>query len=174
MPTELLLYGQIVSILVFLGALFAVYRSLASQKDATIEALREQIELLKLQLGQAQSQTPDIAVELLSKRVKSISDELTRLHQDNQSGAELIQNKERELEIAKFEMSQLRVQIARAEELLSDFSCPQCKAPMISREFHYECIEYKGRELDVDHEIVLYECGLELVDGKESTACGSL
>lgn len=174
MPTELLLYGQIASIVVFLGALFAVYRSLASQKDATIQALKEQVELLKLQLTQAQEKTPDVAVDLLSKRVKSITEELARLHQDNRASAETIQSKERELESAKSEMVQLRAQIARAEELFSDFSCPKCKAPMLTREYHYECAEYNGRDVDIDHEIVVYECGLELVDGAETTACGSL
>lgn len=51
MPTELLFYGQIALIVVFLGGLFGVYRSLAAQKDATIQALKEQIELPKLQLA---------------------------------------------------------------------------------------------------------------------------
>ncbi|WP_397596906.1 hypothetical protein [Silanimonas sp.] len=173
MPTELLFYGQIASVVIFLGALFAVYRSLAAQKDATIQALKEQLELLKLQLANAQAQTPDIAVDLLSKRVKSISDELARLNQDNLASAEQIQGKERDLESAKSEMAALRAQIARAEQLFSEFSCPKCKAPMLTRNYHYECVEYGGREIDVDHEVVVYSCGLELVDGEEATPCGS-
>ena len=172
MPTELLFYGQIASIVVFLGALFGVYRSLAAQKDATIQSLKEQIELLKLQLGQARAQTPDVAVDALSKRVKSITEELSRLQQDAHASAETVAGKERELESATLEMSQLRDQVARAEKLFDGFSCPHCKAPMETREYHSEVVEHGGREIDIDHEFVTYECGLELLDGKETRSCG--
>ena len=173
MPTELLLYGQIASIVVFLGALFGIYRSLAAQKDATIQALKEQIELLKLQLLQAQSQTPDVAVEALSRRVNLITEELTRLQKDANASVETIAGKERELEGAKDELSQLREQVARAEKLFEGFSCPTCKAPMETREFHSESVEYNGRELDIDHEFVTFECGLTVSDEKVVHPCGS-
>ena len=173
MPTEFLLFGQIASIVVFLGALFGIYRSLAAQKDATIQALKEQIELLRLQLVQAQSQTPDVAVDALSRRVKLITEELARLHQDASATAETIAGKERELEGAKDELSQLREQVARAEKFFEGFSCPTCKAPMETREYFYESVEYNGREVDIDHEFVTYECGLTLSDGKETHPCGS-
>lgn len=165
-------YGQIASIVAFLGAIFAVYRSLASQKDATIQVLKEQIELLKLQLGQAKSQAPDVAVDVLSNRVKSITEELARLHEDAHASAEVVAGKERELESATLEMSQLRDQVARAEKLFDGFSCPHCKAPMETREYLSESVEYRGREIDIDHEFVTYECGLHLADGKEARPCG--
>lgn len=171
MPTEILLYGQIASILVFLGALFGIYRSLAAQKDATIQVLKEQIELLKLQLDHAQSQTPDVAVEALSKRVKSLTEELSRLQQDANASADTVLKKERELESAKDEMNQLGEQVARAEKLFDGFSCPTCKAPMATRDYHSEMVEYNGRGVDIDHEFVTYECGLELSDGKETRPC---
>jgi len=172
-PTELLFFGQIASIVVFLGALFGIYRSLAAQKDATIQALKEQIELLKLQLVQAQSQTPDVAVEALSRRVKLITEELSRLQQDANATADTIVGKERELDGAKDELSQLREQVARAEKLFDGFSCPTCKAPMETREYHYESVEHNGRDVDIDHEFVTYECGLALSDGREARPCGS-
>ena len=173
MPTEFLLYGQIASIVVFLGALFGIYRSLAAQKDATIQALKEQTELLKLQLAQAQSQTPDVAVEALSRRVKSITEELSRLQQDANATADTIAGKERELESAKDELSELREQVARAEKLFDGFSCPRCKAPMETREYLCEVVEHNGRDVDIDHEFVTYECGLTLSDGRETRPCSS-
>lgn len=173
MPNEVLFYGQIASIVLFLGALFTVYRSLASQKDATIEVLKEQIELLKLQLEQAHSQAPDVAVEALSKRVKSLTEELSRLQRDASASADVVAGKERELERAQKEMDQLRDQVARAEKFFTGFSCPTCKAPMETREYHSEIVEYNGRDVDIDHEFVTYECGLELSDGKETRSCGS-
>lgn len=174
MSNEILLFTQIASLVVFLLSLFSVYRTLAAQKDATIQAQKEQIDLLKLQLQQALAQTPDVAVDVLSKRVKNISEELGRLHKDNEASVEKIRAKEQELVVASNDMTRLREQVARAEALLADFSCPKCKAPMISRELSWESVEYQGREFDVDHEQVLYECGLEIVDGKEVTKCGSL
>ncbi len=173
MPNEVLLYGQIASILLFLGALFTIYRSLASQKDATIQVLKEQIELLKLQLEQAHSQAPDVAVEALSKRVKSLTEELSRLQHDASASADVVAGKERELERAQEEMDQLRDQVARAEKFFTGFSCPTCKAPMETREYHSEMVEYNGRDIDIDHEFVTYECGLELSDGNVTRPCGS-
>lgn len=173
MPTEILLYGQIAAIVVFLGTVFGIYRSLAAQKDAAIQAQKEQIELLKLQLEHAKSQTPDVAVEALSKRVKTLTEELSRLQQDASASADTITGKERELQSAKDEMDQLREQVARAEKLFDGFSCPTCKAPMETREYHSESVEYKGREIDIDHEFVTYECGLVLSDGRETRPCGS-
>lgn len=109
---------------------------------------------------------------MLSKRVKSITDELSRLLQDSDASAEVVAGKERELEGARQEMSQLRAQVARAEKLFEGFSCPHCKAPMETREYHSQIVEYGGRDIDIDHEFVTYECGLELSDGKETRPCG--
>jgi chromosome segregation ATPase len=172
-PTEILFFGQIASVVIFLGALFSVYRSLAAQKDATIQVLKEKNELLKLQLEHAKSQAPDVAVEALSRRLNSLTEELSRLQQDASANADTIAGKERELESAKEEMNQLREQVARAEKLFDGFSCPKCKAPMETREYHSEMVEYNGRELDIDHELVTYECGLEFSDGRETRPCGS-
>lgn len=174
MINEIALYTQIASPILFIIALFSVYRVLASQKDATIQVLKEQIELLKLQLQQAEKNTPDIAVEALSKRLKTVTEELSRLNEDNEASSEKVLEKEHELAIVSQDLGTLRAQIARAEELLADFSCPKCKAPMLSRQFASECVEYQGREIDIDHEQVIYECGLEIMDGKVVSKCGRL
>ncbi|AKR43174.1 hypothetical protein [Methylophilus sp. TWE2] len=110
----------------------------------------------------------------MSKRVKTVTEELSRLKEDNEASSEKVTEKEKELAIVNQDLATLRTQIARAEELLKDFSCPKCKAPMLSRQFAWECVEYQGREIDIDHEQVLYECGLEIVDGEEVSKCGSL
>ncbi|PZU29863.1 MAG: hypothetical protein DI584_01360 [Stenotrophomonas sp.] len=167
----MLSYGQIAAIVVFVLALLGVYRSLSSQKDATIQALKEQLELLKLQLAQAGSQPPDVAVQAASRRIAMITDEISRLHQDADATAETIARKEQELEGAKDELSQLREQVDRAEQLFDGFSCPKCKAPMNTRVFHSEMVEHNGRDFDIDHEFVTYECGLELMDGAEARPC---
>ena len=57
---------------------------------------------------------------------------------------------------------------------MSEFFCPHCKAPMISCECGWESVECNGRDIDIDHEHVSFECGVEFIDGKEETKCGNL
>ncbi len=174
MNIEIIFYTQVASILGFLVALFVLYRLLVKQKDSTIELLKEKNNYLELRLTEAEQQRPDRLVENVSKRVKLLNEELERLNQDKENNEQLITEKEKELSRSKNELKELRAQFERAEELMSEFFCPQCKAPMLSREFAWESVEHDGREIDIDHEHVLYECGLELIDGKEGTKCGSL
>lgn len=174
MSNEVIFYTQIASIIGFIGTLFVLYRVLVKQKDATIELLKEKSEFLRLQLEKTQGQQPDVLVETISKRVNVLTEELERLNHDGEANEIIINKKEKELEIAKGKLAKLRKQFERAEELMSEFFCPHCKAPMLSREFHWECHHYQGREIDVDHEHVVYECGLELLDGEERSKCGSL
>lgn len=71
MTTDLIFWTQIASILVFVGTLFGLYGVLVSQKDATIELLREQIAHLK-------SQSPDALLESVAKRYKLAVEEIER------------------------------------------------------------------------------------------------
>ena len=174
MNIEIIFFTQLASIFGFLVALFVLYRLLVKQKDSTIELLKEKTSYLEMQLSDAQQQRPDLLVENISKRVKLLNEELERLNQDKEKNEQLISEKEKELSSTQTELEELRSQFERAEELMSEFFCPHCKAPMVSREFGWESVEYNGREIDVDHEHVLYECGLEFIDGKEGTKCGSL
>ena len=57
MTTELIFYTQIVSIVAFIAAVFWLYRLLVTQKDATIEALRERIALQQDRLA---TDDPDV------------------------------------------------------------------------------------------------------------------
>jgi hypothetical protein len=67
-------------------------------------------------------------------------------------------------------------QIVKAQKswsVLSDTGllCPHCGAPLDTREYHSEWFEYDGRDLEVDHEFIRYECGCEIVDGKVQQNC---
>lgn len=106
--------------------------------------------------------------------MNALTEELERLNQDRESNEAEIHSKKQQLSTAANELQRLRSQMERAEELMSDFFCPSCKAPMLIREFHWQSHHNQGREVDVDHEHVVYECGLELLDGEEKSACGSL
>ena len=174
MNIEIIFYTQMASILGFLVALFVLYRLLVKQKDSTIELLKEKNNYLELRLTEAAQQRPDLLVENVSKRVSLLMEELERLNQDKENNEQLITEKEKELSDSKNELKELKTQFERAEELMSEFFCPHCKAPMTSREYVSECVEHDGRELDIDHEHILYECGLEFIDGAEKTKCRRL
>ena len=73
---------QLCCVLIYVGTAFWLYRLLAAQKDATIEAKEATIENLQFQLQQAQSKVPDTLVTLLEERVKASQKELERLKHD--------------------------------------------------------------------------------------------
>lgn len=73
---------QIVSILAYIGVLFGLYRLLVSQKDATIESLKEQNNLLREQLRVVESQTPLAVTESLERRIQLTEGEVNRLEED--------------------------------------------------------------------------------------------
>src|SRR5450759_3042718 len=98
MSNEFIFYTQLASILMFVGTVFALYKLLVSQKDATIEALRERI---ATQQDRMTFESADALIKRLSKRILFLSDELTRLSADKETNAELIKVKEEELTGAK-------------------------------------------------------------------------
>lgn len=166
-------YLPIASIVVFVFALFGIYRTLVSQKDAAIQALEKENGFLKLQLVQAKLQSPDVVAQALASRIALLSEELSRLESDTAVRAEAIKDKQCELERAKSELDDLRAQVARAEHLFSDFSCPKCKALMDSREQYTQVVQYMDDGVDIEHEIIRYRCGYEMIDGAEVASCGS-
>jgi DNA repair exonuclease SbcCD ATPase subunit len=171
MSVDVIFYTQVGSIVVFITALFVLYRVLVNQKDATIELLKEKSLFLEQQLSHAENQKPDALAKSLSARVDNLNQEIERLSSDKETNKSLISQKERELELIKEEADELSRQIFNAHALMSEYFCPHCKAPMAERAYHSELVEYQGRELDVDHEYVAFECGLTLHDGEESRAC---
>ncbi len=174
MSNDIIFITQLGTIIGFIGAVFVLYRILVKQKDSVIELLKEKNSYLQLKLEEKFHQSPDMLVESVSARIKLLTEEIQRLKEDKENNQQIVLKKSEELATSHKELNKLHTQIARAEELMEEFFCPMCKAPMISREFGWESVEHNGREIDVDHEHVLYECGLEFIDGVEGTKCGSL
>jgi DNA repair exonuclease SbcCD ATPase subunit len=174
MTIETVFWTQIGSIIGFVVALFVLYRVLVEQKDATIQLQKEKIDYLKDQLADAKSKSPDVLAESLTKRVSSLEGELRRLEQDKTANADQIKEKETELAAARAEAEELSKQIRHARALLKDFLCPYCGAPMTEKAYQYESVEYQGRELDVDHEYMAFECGYEVVDGEIRGLCRTM
>lgn len=172
--TETVFWMQVASIIAFVVALFVLYRVLVEQKDATIQLQKENIAYLKDQLTEAKSKSPDVLAQSLASRVKLFEEELKRLEQDKSSTQEQVKAKEVELNQAREEAEELTKKVLRARELLSDFLCPHCGAPLAERAYHSESVGYQGREIDVDHEYTAFECGYEIVDGEVRGECKSL
>ena len=172
--TETIFWTQIVSITAFVITLFVLYRILVEQKDATIQLQKENIAFLKDQLIEAKTQSPDVLAQSLAARVNLFEDELRRLEQDKSSTQEQVKAKEAELNQAREKAEELTKKVLHARELLSDFLCPHCGAPLAERAFHSESVEYQGRETDVDHEYTAFECGYEIVDGEIRGKCKNL
>lgn len=164
MTSEVLSFTQVAAIIAFIIALFVLYRLLVGKKDATIELLKEK-------LAAAKETNPDILAEKLSQRVKLLHEELSRLSKDQDKNKQLIHRKEVEIQRVQKELTQLNAQMERAKELMSEYFCPHCKAPMIDRECHSESVEYNGRDVDLDHTFEEFECGLTVVDGEEQSPC---
>lgn len=173
MSNDTIFWAQVGPIIGYLLSIFATYRILISKKDATIQFLKEKESFLKEQLSDARSLTPDILAEVLTKRVKSLEIELEILLRKKDANLDLIQEKEDALRMTRQNVEELTKQVLRARELLSKFLCPVCGSPLLSREYYSELVEYKGRELDVDHECTVFECGYSTVDGRISRSCGS-
>jgi DNA repair exonuclease SbcCD ATPase subunit len=141
-----------------------------------LDFLKDKNEWLDKQVDELKKFTPDVLAQRLSERLRILTEELERLSVDHKTNQEVIQKKETELNEVKGEIFDLQYQIQRAEDLLqlvSDFGlmCPQCGAPLISKETHYELVEYGGRELDIDHEIIVYDCGRKIIDGETTSEC---
>lgn len=171
--TETIFWTQIASITGFVVTLFALYRLLVNQKDATIQLQKENIAYLKDQLADAKLQSPDVLAQSLAGRVKLFEEELKRLSLDKTATEEQVAAKEAELNQARAEAEALTKRILHARELLHDFLCPTCGAPLVERAYQSEMVEYQGREIDVDHDWSSFECGLEIVDGSERKPCGA-
>ena len=78
MSNETLLYTQLASLVAYIGSLFGLYTLLVKQKDSVIELLKEKNTFLLEQLARADSNSPDLLAEKLSKRIEILSEELIR------------------------------------------------------------------------------------------------
>jgi len=171
MSNNAIFYIQMASLLTYIITLFALYKLLVSSKDATIETLKERIEQLKEKLESEKDASPDVLAEKLSARIKIYEDEIRKLSKDQQANQEAIKVKQEELAATRKELEVLEAQMQEAQETLDEFLCPHCKAPMTIHDYASESVEYEGRELDIEHEFIMYDCGLEIHDDKETSPC---
>lgn len=171
MTNTVIFWTQIGSVLSFIVVSFVLYKILVETKDATIQLQKEKISVLEDKLRDALTEGPDILVEKYAQRVTLLSDELERLAKDHVKNANKIVEKETELEKIRKDLSILKNKLERAQSLMGEFFCKICNAPMLVREYHSQLVEHEGRELDVDHEYIVYECGLTIRDGEEQNPC---
>lgn len=171
MSNETIFWTQIATTISFVFAIFGLYKLLVGQKDATIQLLKETVSNLKDQLAEARSMTPDVLAQQLSNRIKLFEEELARLSQDQCANQYLIHEKTQELHLARQKAEELTKQVSDASEMLNEFLCPKCGAPLLEREYHSELVEYEGREIDVDHDFTVFECGYAVLDGKPNAPC---
>lgn len=82
--------AQLCSVLVYIGIVFGLYRLLASQKDATIQAKDATIENLKTRLQETECKIPDVLVKQLDERLEVAKREIERLKDEKgKSSAEV-------------------------------------------------------------------------------------
>lgn len=162
MNIETIFFTQITSIVLFILALFGLYRLLVSQKDGVIELLREQTNQQRIKIDELNSQSPDVLVKTLSERVEISLKEIERLNLDGGVHKEEITRKENELQKTKAEMFSLA-------ELITDaaFVCPDCNAPLVTRS--HEGVY--GPNGEGEAEVSYYECGLTLADDRPISPC---
>jgi DNA repair exonuclease SbcCD ATPase subunit len=120
MSNNAIFYTQLASILGFIIVLFVLYRVLVSQKDATIQLLKEQITDLKEKLQEARSSNPDILAETLSKRIQIYVSEIERLKEDQDANKDLINDIEEKLKVAKKESLDLETMTKQIENLQNE------------------------------------------------------
>lgn len=164
MSNEIIFYTQLVSILTFVGTVFTLYKLLVSQKDATIEALRERI---ATQQDRMMFESPDALNERLSKRIALLTDELTRLGADKETNAEVIKAKEEELIGATEMYKRLQKLVMHTSGMSISYFCPVCEEPTL------ECAEAKQIFSPEKSEcfLVSYHCGYSEVNGKKASEC---
>lgn len=171
MANEILFYSQVGAVISYVITVFFLYRLLVSQKDATIELLREKNDLLKTQLEELKEKSPETLEKRLAERVKRLQEEIGRLGKDEEENKKIIKKKEEELKDKQDKLSKVRQQLQEMKEVAEEYFCPNCEAPLLRREFHYETVEYGKYAIDVDHECIEYECGRTIMDGETTNGC---
>ena len=166
MTNEVIFVTQILSIIGYIGAVFGLYRLLVSAKDSKIGLLEERIKARDDKIAELEKQTPDVLVTSLSSRVKALNEELERMLADASSSREAIAATESELLSIKHQLDGLSALIED-----SDLVCPNCGAPLSTREYATIYGHWQGQEAEAESEIVQYDCGLILRDGREEHPC---
>lgn len=166
MSNEIIFGTQIASIVVFLGALFGIYRALVAQKDAVIQLLNERIKGQEQKIQELESQTPDALATALSSRIETALKEIERLKVDGGKHQEEITGKEEELHGLKDRLNELSALIRD-----SDLVCHQCGSPVVQRVCYPIYGQVGGREVEADEEYIEYECGLSVRGSETISPC---
>jgi len=98
MTLNIIFITQLASILGFVVVLFTLYKTLVSAKDATIETLKQQINLNDQKIRELENQEPDILIAVLKRRATALEEELQR-HEIKTN----ISDEENEIELQKVE-----------------------------------------------------------------------
>lgn len=149
MSNEIIFFTQLATIVFFILSLFAIYRILISQKDATIQLLKEQISDLKEKLIEARNSNPDILSEMLSKRIQIYESELSRLKEDQNSDKHLIDIIEERLKIARDESIKLETINKKIESIHNEIECLRSEVS-IDEEYVKDIYSYLDNEI-IDH-----------------------
>ncbi len=170
MSNDTIFYTQIGSVVVFLIALFTLYRLLVDQKDAVISVLKERIALLEKQLENAKYDSPDVLATRLANRVELLTKELTHLSADKYTDVSVLKEKSLEMAQLQREVSTLREQLLDAEEKLKEDLCPWCGAEL------QEYADYLDETNEIDPArgsdmYSKYKCGTEYMHGGLSVRC---
>lgn len=164
MSNELIFYTQIASIITFIASIFFLYRLLVSQKDATIESLRERLALHK---EKSVASSADELASALGARVNLLTDEIARLRADKETNSELIRKKESELSDATDMYQRLQSMIMHISGMSVSYFCPVCEAPTISEA--ESKIRFHNRQ--PDYFLVKYSCGYSELNGNKVSEC---
>ncbi len=162
MSNEIIFYTQITSIVVFVLAVFGIYRLLVEQKDSVIQLLKERIEAQVKKIQELESLTPDALASALSSRIEMALVEIERLREDRSMHKVEIEKKEDELKSLKARLDDLSSLIRD-----SNLACPECGSPLSIRDFY----PISERGIETDEEYIEYECGLSLRGGRPVSPC---
>lgn len=164
---SLIFYTQLASIVVFLMALFGVYRILISQKDATIELLKERISGLK---DRFENEGRDPLNDALSKRVHHLNEELERLNQDKHTNRDVILKKEAELSQATEVYHRLQDIHMHLSGMSVSYFCPICEEPTLNSVDAK--VGFMGNE--EKNFLVKYSCGYGELNREKVSECRKL
>jgi hypothetical protein len=169
MSNDTIFYMQLASVVVFVIALFGIYRLLVDQKDSIIQLLKERLANNEAKVKDLESQTPDALATALSSRIEIALKEVARLKADGDKHSEEVQGKETELRALRQRLRALSALIAD-----SDLVCNKCGAPLNQRSYYPLYGHIGGREVEAEGEYKEYECGLAIQDGQQVSPCKRL
>jgi glutaredoxin len=169
METETIIGIQIFTFLGYVGTVFGLYRILVNQKDATIEMLQTQCELLKGNLEAAEKNEPDNLIQRLENRKNILERELISLgHESDKKRIEL----QAEINELSTKKEELENEVLYVNSILEKYSCPHCSSTLLDKGYAVEAVESDdGKEYDIEHEWASFECGYKEADGKETSPC---